>query len=151
MASTYLTWGFENEINIYLIWLKKLLLLLQYGFARSKTTGNVDTSKVYNNGRYWLGPDTTFKVFESIGQNISLPDTTVFAAPDKIEVRDWTFNLTCHRCHFHQQFYSQVQMFRIFPFAGQWSKQISVVIVGLFLTDVGRYSVLLYQEIIAIY
>lgn len=56
------------------------------GFAKSKTTGTVDTSGVYGPGRQWLGPDKTMKKFDASGHLVSLPSVTVFAASDKLEV-----------------------------------------------------------------
>ncbi|XP_067928709.1 uncharacterized protein [Watersipora subatra] len=56
----------------------------EFGFVKSKVTGTVDTSKVWTGGRFWIGPGKTFKVFDSIGQVISLPAATVFAAPDEL-------------------------------------------------------------------
>ena len=35
------------------------------GFLKSKTTGSVDTDKVYHFGRHYVGVTTTFKVFRS--------------------------------------------------------------------------------------
>lgn len=60
--------------------------MLQMGFKKSKITGAVDTSKVITGGRKWFGPGQTLKAFETIGQEISLDGTTVFAAADDLNV-----------------------------------------------------------------
>lgn len=63
-----------------------LLNILQIGFAKSKTTGSVDTNRVFGMGRHWLGPDKTMKKFDATGHVINLPSISVFAASDKLEV-----------------------------------------------------------------
>ena len=64
------------------------------GFVKTKITGAVDTSKVYTGGRRWLGPGNTLKAFETIGQEIELNSTTVFAAADDLNVG--LFTLLCN-------------------------------------------------------
>ena len=56
------------------------------GFAKSKTTGNVDTSEVYTGGRRWIGPDKTFKIFNADAHTISLTNVAVFAAADEVSL-----------------------------------------------------------------
>lgn len=63
---------------------KYCIFMLQIGFTKSKTTGAVDTSKVWFSGRRWVGPDKTFKIFDSSAQNIDLYDVSVFAKPDEV-------------------------------------------------------------------
>ncbi|KAL3832279.1 hypothetical protein ACJMK2_023937 [Sinanodonta woodiana] len=57
----------------------------QFGFVRQKTTGAVDTSKVYSGGKHFVGPDYEFKVFKADTQFITLENVTVFTS-DKLEV-----------------------------------------------------------------
>ncbi|KAL3832276.1 hypothetical protein ACJMK2_023934 [Sinanodonta woodiana] len=57
----------------------------QYGFVRQKSTGTVDTTKVYSGGKYFIGPDYEFKVFKANTQFITLENVTVFTS-DKLEV-----------------------------------------------------------------
>jgi hypothetical protein len=59
--------------------------LLQYGFKRQKSTGSVDKSEVYSTGKYFIGPDAEFKVFNSDAHFITLRDAAIFTA-DKLEV-----------------------------------------------------------------
>ena len=61
-------------------------LCFQYGFRRRKTTGSVDTNKVYGmGGRHAVGPDYEFKVFAADAHFESFSSVTVFAA-DRLQV-----------------------------------------------------------------
>jgi len=57
----------------------------EYGFVKSKTTGSVDTSEVYTSGRHFVGPDKTFKTFQSTAHLITLDDILIFSR-DKLEI-----------------------------------------------------------------
>ncbi|KXJ14768.1 uncharacterized protein LOC110238398 [Exaiptasia diaphana] len=57
----------------------------EIGFAKQKSTGKVDTTKVYTMGRYLIGPDYTFKKFRSDAHFEKLVKIGVFTK-DKIEV-----------------------------------------------------------------
>ena len=56
------------------------------GFAKSTTTGAVDTSKVFEGGRHWLGPAQEFKSYPSTAHIINMNKTAVFTSVDKLEV-----------------------------------------------------------------
>ncbi|XP_067928708.1 uncharacterized protein [Watersipora subatra] len=60
----------------------------QMGFTKSKTTGAVDTSKVWPGGRQWIGPVSTFKIFQASAHVITLDKVSVFAAPDQTSAVD---------------------------------------------------------------
>lgn len=63
----------------------------QYGFARQKSTGRVDLSKVYSMGKHFLGPDYEFKTFKADAHMVRLNDVAAFTQ-DKLEVNvDVTF------------------------------------------------------------
>ena len=62
-----------------------LLYSLQYGFKRQKSTGKVDTGKVYTGGRHVLGPDFEFKVFQADAHFETLKNVEIFTA-DKLKV-----------------------------------------------------------------
>ncbi|KAF6019222.1 hypothetical protein EB796_022463 [Bugula neritina] len=57
----------------------------EIGFKKSKTTGSVNTKRIYSAGRKWLGPTFTFKKFDAVGQEIMFNESTVYAAPDPQE------------------------------------------------------------------
>lgn len=57
----------------------------QFGFRRQKSTGTVDTSKVYSGGKHFLGPDYEFKVFKANAHFLDLDNFGVFTR-DKLEV-----------------------------------------------------------------
>lgn len=57
----------------------------QYGFVKSRATGSVDTSVVYTSGRHFVGPDKTFKTFQSTAHLISLENILIFSR-DKLEI-----------------------------------------------------------------
>jgi len=50
-----------------------------YGLEQRKSTGKVNTDKVYNGGRYWLGPDKTFLKYPADEQILFLDDLAVFS------------------------------------------------------------------------
>lgn len=58
----------------------------QYGFKRQKSTGSVNTEKVYAGGKYLIGPDFEFKNFSASAHFEDLYDVAVFAS-DKLEVK----------------------------------------------------------------
>ncbi|XP_045169648.2 uncharacterized protein LOC123532306 [Mercenaria mercenaria] len=66
----------------------------EYGFRRQKSTGTVDTSKVYSGGKHFLGPDYEFKVFKADAQFLDLVNFRVFTR-DKLEV-----SITAHAQYF---------------------------------------------------
>ena len=54
----------------------------EYGLTRRKTTGKVDTSKVYSRGRYFLGPDKSFIKYQADAHYVSLKEMGVFSASE---------------------------------------------------------------------
>lgn len=58
----------------------------EMGFERQKSSGTVDKSEVYTNGKYFVGPDVEFKVFSSDAHFVTLKDIAIFTA-DKLEVK----------------------------------------------------------------
>lgn len=58
---------------------------LQYGFAKRKSTSKVETTKIYDAGKYFLGPDYEFKKYRADAHNIILEKITAFTS-DKVEV-----------------------------------------------------------------
>ena len=50
----------------------------QYGFKKSRSTGSVDTSVVYESGRHFVGPDKYFKTFQATAHIVSLRDIEIF-------------------------------------------------------------------------
>ena len=60
------------------------MMYLQYGFVRQKSTGRVDTSKVYTMGKYFIGPDYEFKIYPD-SHAVKLNNVRVFTQ-DKLEV-----------------------------------------------------------------
>jgi len=57
----------------------------EYGFVKSRSTGSVDTSVVYESGRHLVGPDKYFKTFRATAHIVSLRDIEIFTR-DKLEV-----------------------------------------------------------------
>jgi len=57
----------------------------EYGFKKSRSTGSVDTSVVYESGRHFVGPDKYFKTFQATAHIVSLRDIEIFTR-DKLEV-----------------------------------------------------------------
>jgi len=57
----------------------------EYGFIKSRSTGSVDTSVVYESGRHFVGPDKYFKTFQATAHIVSLRDIEIFTR-DKLEV-----------------------------------------------------------------
>lgn len=66
----------------------------EYGFRRQKSTGWVDTEKVYSGGKHFLGPDYEFKTFPADAQFLDLNYIRVFTR-DKLEV-----SVTAHAQYF---------------------------------------------------
>lgn len=58
----------------------------EYGFARRRTTGNVDTKRVYAGGRHFIGPDFEFKEFYAAAQFVSFLHIPIFTT-DNLEVK----------------------------------------------------------------
>jgi len=50
-----------------------------YGLEQRKSTGKVNTNKVYEGGRYWLGPDHKFLKYPADQQILFLDDLAVFS------------------------------------------------------------------------
>jgi len=50
-----------------------------YGLGQRKSTGKVNTDKVYKGGRYWLGPDHTFLKYPADEHILFLDDLAVFS------------------------------------------------------------------------
>ena len=73
-------------ICIYLLELYVCFCALwQFGFRKQKSTGMVDKTKVYTNGRYLFGPDMEFKTFPLDAHLVTLTNARIFTA-DKLEV-----------------------------------------------------------------
>jgi len=53
-----------------------------YGLVQRKSTGSVDTSKVYDGGRYFIGPDYTFIKYQASAHLESFEALGVFSAPE---------------------------------------------------------------------
>ena len=70
-------WCFHSPVYI--------IFNFQYGFVREKSSGHVDTSKVYTMGKYFVGPGYDFKVYPRNAQTIQLDKVAVFTA-DRLEV-----------------------------------------------------------------
>ena len=62
------------------------LLYLQLGFRKRKSSGTVNTEKVYESGRHLVGPDTEFKPFPADAHFETFDKVTVFTS-DKLQVR----------------------------------------------------------------
>lgn len=58
----------------------------EYAFRRQKSTGTVKTDKVYDGGKYLIGPDFEFKKFKASAHFVDLYDVAIFAS-DKLEVK----------------------------------------------------------------
>ncbi|XP_005090572.1 uncharacterized protein LOC101853991 [Aplysia californica] len=56
----------------------------EYGFKKQKSTGTVNTEKVYGVGRHMVGPDYEFKIFPASAQHVSL--TLDIFTKDKLEI-----------------------------------------------------------------
>lgn len=61
----------------------------EYGFKKQKSTGTVNTEKVYDFGKYMIGPDFEFKIFPASAQHVSL--TLDIFTMDKLEVEIQVF------------------------------------------------------------
>ena len=61
-------------------------ILKQLGFKKRKSTGFVDIEKVYTSGRYFIGPDFTFKVFQAHAHFVELDKISVWTG-DKVEIK----------------------------------------------------------------
>lgn len=57
----------------------------EYGFARRRTTGSVDTDTVYAGGRHFIGPDFEFKEFYAAAQFVYFDHIPIFTT-DNLEV-----------------------------------------------------------------
>jgi len=57
----------------------------EYGFARRRTTGTVDTDTVYSGGRHFLGPDFEFKEFYAAAQFVYFGHIPIFTT-DNLQV-----------------------------------------------------------------
>ena len=77
----------KNMSNI-LKWIAffSIFFFTQLGFKRRKSTGFVDISEVYTSGRYFVGPDYTFKVFPADAHFVELNEISVWTG-DKIEIK----------------------------------------------------------------
>ena len=77
----------KNMFNI-LKWIAffSIFFFTQLGFKRRKSTGFVDISEVYTSGRYFVGPDYTFKVFPADAHFVELNEISVWTG-DKIEIK----------------------------------------------------------------
>ncbi|XP_045168927.2 uncharacterized protein LOC123531754 [Mercenaria mercenaria] len=69
----------------------------EYGFAKARSTGTVDTSTVYSGGKHFLGPNYEFKKFKADAHYLDLKEIRVFTA-DKLEV-----SITAHAQYFLRQ------------------------------------------------
>lgn len=58
----------------------------EYGLKQRKTTGRVDTSRVYTKGRYALGPDFKFLKYQADAIVVHLEDVSVFSDGGKDSV-----------------------------------------------------------------
>jgi len=54
----------------------------EYGLTKRKTTGKVNTDKVYAQGRHVLGPDITFIKYQADAHFLPLSELSVFSASD---------------------------------------------------------------------
>jgi hypothetical protein len=52
----------------------------EYGLKQRKSTGKVDTAKVYGTGRYLLGPDYTFLKYRADAHELALDNLAVFSS-----------------------------------------------------------------------
>ena len=52
----------------------------EYGLKQRKSTGKVDTSRVYTSGRYMLGPDYTFLKYKADAHELPLSNLAVFSS-----------------------------------------------------------------------
>ena len=74
------------EMDCFLFHLFSFFFFTQLGFKRRKSTGFVDISEVYTSGRYFVGPDYTFKVFPADAHFVELEEISVWTG-DKIEIK----------------------------------------------------------------
>ncbi|XP_068716761.1 uncharacterized protein [Montipora capricornis] len=58
----------------------------ELGFKKQRSTGFVDIDKVYTSGRYFFGPDFTFKLFQANAHFIKLDEIAVWTG-DKLEIK----------------------------------------------------------------
>jgi len=65
----------------------------EYGLKQRKTTGSVDTSKVYGRGRYFLGPDARLIKYKADAHMVSLKDLVVFSSGTSEESIGLTFSV----------------------------------------------------------
>ena len=73
-------------------------MIFQLGFRKRKSSGTVDTSKVYESGRHLVGPDTTFKPFPADAHFETFDRVTVFTS-DKLQViEEWFYTSKYHKC-----------------------------------------------------
>lgn len=68
----------------------------EYGLKQRKSTGKVDTSKVYTSGRYMLGPDYTFLKYRADAHELDLTDLAVFSSSVGFFVFCFVFGLLVH-------------------------------------------------------
>ena len=52
----------------------------QYGLKQRKSTGTVDVTKVYDSGRYAIGPDYKFLTYQADAHVLDLGELSVFSA-----------------------------------------------------------------------
>lgn len=57
----------------------------EYGFARRRTTGTVDISRVYEGGRHFIGPDFEFKEFYAAAQFVYFGHIPIYTT-DNLQV-----------------------------------------------------------------
>jgi len=57
----------------------------EYGFAKRRSTGSVDTSTVYAGGRHFIGPDHIFKEFYAAAQFVQYGHINIYTS-DNLEV-----------------------------------------------------------------
>ena len=73
--------GFTIVLLVLLLSLSfSYLEYYEYGLSQRKTTGSVDTSKVYSGGRYFVGPDATFIKYRADAHQVNLEQLAVFSA-----------------------------------------------------------------------
>lgn len=73
--------GFTIVLLVLLLSLSfSYLEYYEYGLSQRKSTGSVDTSKVYSGGRYFVGPDATFIKYRADAHQVNLEQLAVFSA-----------------------------------------------------------------------
>lgn len=65
----------------------------QYGLKQRKTTGKVDRSAVFSQGRYFMGPDTRFFEFKADAHVVHLKEVDVFSNSDSEDSIGLSFKL----------------------------------------------------------